>query len=65
MAYRTDFILAPVSGGTSLTMVFSGVSGSTGIKALVEKVLTPVGAAITRKMMASDLEDIGRVAEAS
>jgi carbon monoxide dehydrogenase subunit G len=61
--YRTEFILAPTGAGTSLTMAFSGESNATGIKALVEKVLTPLGAAVTRKMMASDLEDIGRVAK--
>ena len=44
-------------------MVFSGSSGSTGIRGLIEKVLMPLGAAVTRKMMTSDLDAIARAAE--
>lgn len=63
MDYRTEFILAPVGAGTTLTMVFSGTSNATGVRGLVEKALMPLGAAVTRKMMVKDLDAIARAAE--
>ncbi len=64
IAYRTEFTLTPTTTGTTLTMTFEGTSNATGLRALIEKLTAPLGAAVTRKMMATDLADIARAAQA-
>ena len=63
--YTTVFELTPDGAGTKLGMTFSAVSGPSGAAAKVVAAVTArIGAAITRKMMAQDLRDIGTAAEA-
>lgn len=62
--YRTEFLLAPEGDATTLTLTFSAVSQGSGfIRGLVERVLTPVGVAVTKKMIAADLAAIAKAAE--
>ena len=64
IAYRTEFTLAPTATGTQLTMTFAGTSNATGVRAIIEKLMAPLGTAVTRKMMTADLADIARAAQA-
>ncbi|MEV0687187.1 SRPBCC family protein [Nocardia sp. NPDC050378] len=63
MRYRSEFTLAPTPTGTALTMTFGGDSDATGLRALLEKMMSLVGITITRRMMTADLTDIARAAE--
>ncbi|MFC6014244.1 SRPBCC family protein [Nocardia lasii] len=64
ISYRTEFTVAPTATGTLLTMTFAGTSNATGVRALLEKLMAPLGTAVTRKMMTADLADIARAAQA-
>ncbi|WP_446225580.1 SRPBCC family protein [Nocardia sp. IBHARD005] len=64
ITYRTEFTLTPTTTGTNLTMTFAGTSTTTGWRAVIEKVTSPLGTAVARKMMAADLTDIARAAQA-
>ena len=63
--YRTEFILSPISGSpdaTQLTLVFSAVPQSRGLKGKLMGVIAKVGLKATRKAMEQDLEDIAAAA---
>ncbi|WP_454166194.1 SRPBCC family protein [Gordonia iterans] len=66
VAYRTEFTLTSESpASTTITMRFAGDSTATGLRALIGKVTAPLGAAVARKMMRADLNDLARAAESS
>lgn len=64
--YRTEFTVEPVGATTKLTMTFSGESQHPSkLRTLIERVTWPLAASMTKKMIATDLADIARAAEAS
>ena len=64
MNYTSGFTLKPDATGTILEMYFSGESESTSrISKIFTAVFGRLGARVTRKFMAKDLEDIAAKAE--
>ncbi|MEU0545261.1 SRPBCC family protein [Nocardia sp. NPDC005978] len=63
--YRTEITVEPRGTGSELTFVFSGeTQRPSRLRALLERVTMPLAASMTKKMIAADLADIARVAEA-
>ncbi|MGX1811762.1 SRPBCC family protein [Nocardia sp. NPDC055321] len=63
--YRTEITVEPRGAGSELTFVFSGETQSPSrLRALLERLTMPLAASMTKKMIAADLADIARVAEA-
>lgn len=62
--YVTTFDLVPQHPGTRLTMRFEGVQPEANpLQRAMWAIMGPIGARITRKVMASDLDDIVAAAE--
>jgi carbon monoxide dehydrogenase subunit G len=62
--YTSTFVLAPEGEGTELVFSFGGTQqDSSGVRALLGRLVGALGLAATRKMMRRDLDDIAAAAE--